>query len=90
MTGPEIVEAVARIMDVRVSGVHVGPLSTRVECSMACSYDVLRQLADALDTTDINFDYSQGEPGYSSWTPGTDSTFSFTIGIGHAGRQRGR
>jgi hypothetical protein len=36
---------------------------------------VLTALSEELGTDAINFNFgSEGEPGYSSWTPGTDST----------------
>lgn len=39
-----------------------------------------KALYAALGTTDINFVYEEGEPGYSSYTPGSDGWFELSIG----------
>jgi hypothetical protein len=82
MTIKQIKETVSRVLKIGENAVEVGPTSTTVTCSLDVNYDTLAELAAAVGTTNINFVYQEGEPGYSSWTPGTDGWFSFTIGIG--------
>lgn len=82
MNKKQIQEIVGRVLRVIPDAVHVNLETTTVYCSFSVNYDDLLLLSQELGTTKINFDYTQGEPGYSSWTPGTDDHFSFTIGIG--------
>jgi hypothetical protein len=45
----------------------------RLDCTI--SLKVLQSLADAMGTDAINFNFgNSGEPGYSSYTPGTSGT----------------
>jgi hypothetical protein len=82
VTKKQIQEIVGRVLHVHPDNVHVSRETTTVYCSFSVTYDDLLVLSQELGTTKINFDYQQGEPGYSSWTPGTDDSFSFTIGVG--------
>lgn len=82
MTAAEIKTAVSRVLGISPESVLVGRTTTSVMCSISVNYDQLLELSRALQTTKIDFDYTQGTPGYSSRTPGCDASFSFTIGIG--------
>lgn len=83
MTKKEITDTIVRVLKVSPRDVDVRRDCTHVNGSITdANYDSLRLLADALGTTDINFSFLEGEAGYSSWTPGTSSSFEFYIGIG--------
>jgi hypothetical protein len=49
--------------------------SVRFRCGHAVTLKLLTELSEALGTDAINFDFgTEGEPGYSSVTPGSDGT----------------
>lgn len=82
MTKQEIKETIARVLGANARRINVGTTETRVNGSLDVGYDQLKELTEALGTTKINFVFTEGDPGYSSWTPGSPDHFEFTIGIG--------
>jgi hypothetical protein len=47
--------------------------SIKFHTSMTLTYDNIKRLSEALGSDKINFNFGEdGEPGYSSWTPGTE------------------
>lgn len=80
-------DIIATMLDVHPVHVMCVPDSKRpdrnrlvVRTSVNVNYETLAKLAAALGTTDINFVYEEGEPGYSSYTPGSDGWFELSIG----------
>lgn len=82
MTREQIKKIVSHHLGVSDKSVVVDKKYTTVSCSMDVGYDQLLELSAAIGTTKIDFVYREGEPGYSTWTPGTNGSFELTIGIG--------
>lgn len=82
MKRDEIRHIVSTCLGTNPGCVEVGDSYTEVNDSRVdTSYTKLRILADHLGTTDINFEFTEGEPDYSEYTPGYPAHLTITIGI---------
>jgi hypothetical protein len=83
MAVEEIQQIVATALNCQVRSVQVKSDGIYVrDRSVDTSYDKLLVLAMALNTTDINIVFTEGERGWSEYTPGSPAEFYVRIGKG--------